>query len=405
MEPAVFDFDRLEAALQTEGPIAAIDELCAQVERTEDYPALFYALAMKKRHELGVLPVPTAPSQDLPAEVLPAYEKGLADAARRVGSLALQRGHIPQAWMFFRMLDESEPVRAAIETYQPDREADIQPVIQVAFAERVHPRKGFDWILERYGICSAITTLGGGEIPLEDEIKRYCIQALVRALHRELRERVMAEITEREGKAPEVASEPHDTPGILPRLLAMRDYLFADEAYHIDQSHLSSVVQMSVHLEPGLELTLARELCGYGQRLSGRFLPPGDAPFEDLYKGYGHFLAALDGDEVEENVGYFREQAETADPNVTGTYPAEVLVNLLVRLKKYPEALAVARKYLSQTGGQRLTCPGIPELCQKAGDFSTLAAFAREQGDVVHFLAGKIAAAEPRTQRSGVSGP
>jgi hypothetical protein len=392
MEPPAFDFDHLDATLQTDGPNAAIDELCAQLERTEDYPALFYALAMKKRHELGVLPVPTAPSQDLPAEVLPAYEKGLAAAARRVGSLALERGHIPQAWMFFRMLDESAPVRAAIESYQPERDTDIQPVIQVAFSEQVHPRKGFDWILERYGICSAITTLGGGDIPLPDDVKRYCIQALVRALHRELRERVTAEITHREEKTPEAAAEPHDTPGVLPRLLAVRDYLFADEAYHIDLSHLSSVVQMSVHLEPGLELTLARELCGYGQRLTGRFMAPSDPPFEDFYRAYGHFLAALAGEQVEENLGYFREQVEKADPNITGTYPAEVLVNLLVKLQKLPEALEEARKHLSQSGGQRLTCPSIPELCQKAGDFSTLAAFAREQGDVVHFLAGRIAA-------------
>jgi hypothetical protein len=397
MEPAVFDFDQLDSTLHNDGPIAAIDQLCGQLEQKEDYPALFYALAMKKRHELGVLPVPTAPSQDLPREVLPAYEQGLAEAARRVGSLALQRGQIPQAWMFFRMLEDPEPVRAAIESYHPDRDMDIQPVIQVSWSEGVHPRKGFDWILERYGICSAITTLSGGEPPLAEDVRRYCIRALVRSLHRELRERVAFDINQREGKEPEGADAPADTPGVLPRFMSGRDDLFAEEAYHIDQSHLSSVVQMSIHLEPGLELTLARELCAYGKRLSGRFMNPGDAPFEDFYRGYGNFLAALDGDRVEENVAWFREQVEQADPNEVGTYPAEVLVNLLVRLQRLPEALAVARKYLSQAGGQRSSCLSIPELCQKVGDFSALAAFAREQGDAVHFLAGKIAAkSEPR---------
>jgi hypothetical protein len=74
-----------------------------------------------------------------------------------------------------------------------------------------------------------------------------------------------------------------------------------------------------------------------------------------------------------------------------GTYPAEVLVNLLLRLERPAEALAVARKHLANRGGRQLTCPGLAELCQKAGDYRVLAEVAREQGDAVHFLAGLLA--------------
>ena len=58
--------------------------------------------------------------------------------------------------------------------------------------------------------------------------------------------------------------------GYVRELIAGRDWLFQDDFYHIDVSHLGAVVQMSVHLPPGEELDLARELCAYGERLAPR---------------------------------------------------------------------------------------------------------------------------------------
>jgi hypothetical protein len=147
-----------------------------------------------------------------------------------------------------------------------------------------------------------------------------------------------------------------------------------------------------MHLTPSAELELAREMCEYGQRLSGRFQNPGDPPFEDQYRAIGLYLAILAGDNVEEGLDYFRAQAEQADPETVGTYPAQVLVNLLLKLNRAPEALAVARKYLASVDNRQISCPSIVELCQQVGDFRTLAEVSREQGDPVHFLAGLLAA-------------
>ena len=133
-------------------------------------------------------------------------------------------------------------------------------------------------------------------------------------------------------------------------------------------------------------------VCEYGRRLSGRFKSAGDPPFEDLYGAHGIYLAILAGEDVEKNLDYFREQAEKADPETIGTYPAEVLVNLLLRLNRPAEALAVARKHLLGPHSHQLTCPSVAELCQKTNDYCTLAEVAREQGDAVHFMAGLLGA-------------
>jgi hypothetical protein len=378
-------FDDLQQTLATNGPAAAIDRLCDQLRQRKDYTGLFYALLMKKRHELGVSPVPTAPAQDLPREAQAPFEDAIRAAARLVGRLHLEDGDIPQAWVYFRMIGEPQPVADALEKHEPAEGEDIQPLVHIAYYEGVHPRRGFEWILNRFGICNAITTLSSqGDLGHLPEARLHCTRQLVRALYAELRERLAAEAERREGKPPAETT--------VRGLLAGRDYLFEEEFAHIDTSHLNAVVQMSSVLDPGEELEMARELCLYGQRLSPRLRYPSDPPFDDTYRDYGAYLAILAGDDVEAGLQHFRTKAEQADPETIGTYPAEVLVNLLLRLERPAEALAVARRFLAGADGRRLTCPSISELCQRMQDYRTLAEVAREQGDAVHFVAGLIAA-------------
>jgi hypothetical protein len=377
-------FDDLQKTFDTQGPAAAIDKLCENLRANKEYGTLFYALLMKKRHELGVSPVATGSNQDLPAEVHQRFEEGIREAAVSVGNYYLEEGQIPQAWGYFRMLGETGPVYQALEKHTFKNDEDAHPLIDIAFHQGVHPRKGFDWILDRYGICSAITTLGGGEALTNPDVKSYCIKRLVRSLHADLRERLKAEIAHKQGFPATGTS--------IPDLIAGRDWLFEDDSYHIDISHLSSVVQMSTQLDAGEELKLARELCAYGKKLSSRFQFHSDPPFENQYHDFDPFLSILTGEDVPGGLAHFHKKADEADPETVGSYPAEVLVNLLLRLDRPKEALAVARKHLARLGDQRLSCPSIVDLCKQTGDFETLAEVAREQGNPVNFVAGIIAA-------------
>lgn len=381
MDPQVFD--ELQHTITREGPTAGIDRLCSRLREEKDYGSLFYTLLMKKRQELGVSPIPTGPAQELPETAHAAYEEAIRNAARMVGKLYLDDGNLPQAWAYFRMINEPEPVASALEKYQLGEEEDYQQLVHIAFYEGANPQKGFDWIVQRSGICNAITTVGSVELP-SAEVRRYCIQRLVRALYRELVERMKADLKNRTGELP-----PAET---VRELLAMREWNFEEDYAHVDVSHLGSIIQMSIALGPGEELSLARELCEYGHQIKGQLHYAGDPPFEDMYHAYGLYLASLAGENVEGTIAYFRKKAEEADPETVGTYPAEVLVNLLLRLERPAEALAVARQYLAKVDNRRLSCPSIVELCQKANDYRTLVEIAREQNDAVHFVAGLIAA-------------
>ncbi|HZT80356.1 MAG TPA: hypothetical protein VFA26_09045, partial [Gemmataceae bacterium] len=90
MDPAVFD--EIESTLAAEGPAAALDRLAQRLRQRKDYHGLFYALLMKKRHELGVVPLPTGPAQDLPPATHESYEQAIREAGRLVGKLFLDEG-------------------------------------------------------------------------------------------------------------------------------------------------------------------------------------------------------------------------------------------------------------------------------------------------------------------------
>jgi len=320
-------------------------------------------------------------AQALPAHAHAPYEEAIRDAGRLVGRLYLDDGDIPRAWNYFRMLGELEQVTQALEQYQPKEGEDCQQLIEIAYHHGVNPLRGFDFILDRYGICSAITMVSSQEFP-QPEVREYCVKGLVRALYQQLRERLAEEIARREGKATKEQT--------VTELMAGRDWLFDDECYHIDVSHLGAVVQMSIHLPACPEMDKARELCAYGRRLSPRFQYPGEPPFEDQYRDYGIYLNTLAGADQDEGIAHFRGKVANTDVSTVGTMPAEVLVNLLVRLQRPGEALEVARQYLAGKESARPSCPGIAELCKMSNDYRVLTEVAREHEDPVHFMAGLL---------------
>ena len=390
MEPTApaFDpalFDALKQQLAAAGPNAAIDRLCVALRAAKDYAKLFYAMLMRKRVAMGVSPMPMSGANELTPAHQEEYEEAIRTACREVGGLALAEGSIPFAFNFFRMIGELEPVRVAIEQYNPGPDDDVQPVIDIAYQQGLHPKKGFDLVLDRYGICSAITTASGPDMGHGPEVRTHCIQRLVRSLHEQLIERLKAEVERHQGTPP--------TATTIPDLLAGQDWLFGDDMYFIDTSHLSSVVQMSIELDSPADLRLAQGLCTYGARLAPQLQYPGTPPFENLYRDVDVYLNVLLGENEAAGIAHFRAKI-TAEPDGPDTFAAEVLVRLLVRKGREAEALAVAREFLSLADERQMNCPSPMELAQRVKDFAAVAALAKERDDPVHYLAGLIASAE-----------
>lgn len=370
-------FELLEQAARTGGSDAAFEFLVRKFREQKQLPQLFEVRLMKKRRELGLPLIQTEPIGELPDDTRRAYEDAYIAAAREVGGLYLGDGDIVRAWPYFRAIGETAPVAAAIEKVEPGE--GIEPIIEIAFHERANPRKGFELILANYGTCSAITSFE--QYPAR-EGREDSLRVLVRKLHGDLVESLKHAIAAREEKAPDARH--------IPTLVAGRDWLFEENNYHIDTSHLAAVIRFSSELEDRETLSLAVELTEYGRRLSPLFQYKGHPPFDNIYVDYGIQMRAMLGEDVDAAIAHFHQKVAAVDTNEVGSGPAQVLVGLLARLGRYREAIEASVEFLSDAEPGQVSCPTVVQLCEMAGDLARMKDLARQHGDLLSFTAAVL---------------
>ena len=380
-------FPWIDQLLRDEDRGAALEQLAARFRRDKQYRRLFDARLMQKRLELG-LPLLSAPGiGNVPKELQQAYQDGSVQAAREVGELLLADRNILQAWPYFRAIGDTEPIVRALDTFDapdentPESQEALSSTIQLAFHEGLHPRKGFELILRHYGLCRAITMFGAHP---QGDGRTESLRLLVRSLHSQLVDNLKQAIAEVEGRLPESDS--------VRSLIEGREWLFENNAQHTDSSHIAPVLALSAELDDKETLRLAVDIADYGSRLGPMFHYSDGPPFDRVYEDRGLYLKALLGEEedVERAVAHFDAKAAGTDPDRDGTRPAEVLVELLIRLARYDDALTAFRRYLSDVDADVLACPSLLQLCQMAGDFEQLKQVAKQQSDPLSYMAAVI---------------
>jgi hypothetical protein len=383
-------FRKLDQTLLTGGAAAALDSLIEHLSAAGKYRALLDALLLKARHELKLPLVQEGSLAGLPEPVRTQFEARYVEAIRLVGTRLLEAGDIAGAWPYFRAIGETEPVAQAIEAYAPAADDErAGAIIEIAFNQGANPRRGFELILEHYGTCSAITAF---EHLSGDEANRVAAaDQLVQRLHEDLVASLRADIAQRGQPLP-----PEGTP--IAGLIASRPWLFADDTYHIDISHLNAVVRIAPLLEDPATIAQAVGLCDYGRNLSARYRSEGEPPFEDHFEDHGAYLGALLGQDADAAVARFRAKLVPPggdDDGPEGSLPAQVLVGLLLRLGRLGEAIDVAAEHLAGVPESALGCPSVAQLCQRAGQPARLAGIARAQGDLVRYVAAILQAGPP----------
>ncbi len=381
------EFDTLDRTLAASGPAEALDHLARTLADRGDFRALLDALLLRARHDLGLPMIQAGSLADIPEPERTRYEERYVEAIRDVGSRLLGAGEIAAAWAYFRAIAEKEPVARAIEAFVPTEGDDrLGQVVEVAFNQGAHPRRGFDLILDHYGTCSAISAFDA--LPPDEATRVHAADRLVRRLHDDLVANLRAEIARRGQPSPR-----EGTP--VAGLVEGRDWMFADDAYHLDVSHLASTVRLAPLLADPSTIALAVDLTEYGRRLSDRHRYEGDPPFEDHYGDHAAYLRALLGQDVDAAIARFRAKlpAPDPDPDPDGrdeAVAAQVLVRLLARIGRTEEAVEVAAAHLARHPESTLGCPSVAQLCQSLGRPDRLAAISRANGDLVHYAAARL---------------
>lgn len=388
----VSHFDEVKQTLANEGIAPALDRLAQALREQGRYNELFDAMVLKKRYEMGLPLLENRDLAGLPAAERRELEDFYAGCCREVADLYLADGNIPHAWVYLRAIGEPEKVAAALEEIDQESAPDsLDALIDIALHQGVNPRKGFELLLATYGTCNAVTAMEQQFPQTSAGVREECVRTLVRHLYGELAASLRADVA-RKGEEPDAES------GIVD-LIAGRDWLFEDNAYHIDTSHLGAVVRFSRVLTGGPELDQAVELAEYGRRLSPMFQYASDPPFERMYDDHLVYLKALAGRETDEAVKHFQKKLDNAD-ETSKPYCAAVLVSLLDRLGRHEEALAVSVEHLAEHQDGAAGFPTVKELCRRAGDFGTLVDFSERRDDLVTFTAGLLEQRDSNSQSS-----
>jgi hypothetical protein len=372
-------FEQLQQAYADGGADRAFELLIETLRAEKDYGALFDALLMKRRYELHIPLLSRQGPADLDKGTRRKYEDAYVVVCREIGELYLADGDILQAWPYFRTIGEPQRVRDVLEQIEDSENMD--ELINIAYREGAHPRKGFEWILKHYGTCSAITSYE--QFPPGVDGKSECGAKLVRQLHEELATTLKNQIEQKEGAAPAANS--------IPQLLQGRDWLMDPNNYTIDLSHLAAVTRFSVELEDPEALRLGLELADYGSRLPETGHYGMDLSVQDHLRDCAIYLRALLGEEVETGIAHFKKKVIESGPDQGRSGPAQLLVYLFVRLGRFEEAIEASLEYLADVPAEMpLLCPSIMQLCQMSNNHQRLMELARERGDLLTFAAGLL---------------
>ena len=242
-------------------------------------------------------------------------------------------------------------------------------------------------LLKTHGTCSTITSLDQMMVNLQPDQRAQCAALLVRTLHQDLFRSVERDLKNR--------SSFNGSATTIHELTSGNEWLFDENNYHIDVSHLHSIVRFSRSLSPeATELKLAVDLAEYGSQLSKQFQYPGEPPFEDFYPAHIHFLSYLQNGNRAEAMKYFQNQLEQAIDPQTQAMIAYVMVDLLARTDQIEEALPLAEEYLVTADHD--FAAAFSELCQKAGRFDVLLRSAQDRNDLVTYTSALIQQAQAK---------
>jgi len=376
-------FDTLSQLASDSGPAAAIDKLIESLRESGNYHKLFDALLMKKKFEWGLSVTKPTTFDEVPDEKRTEFEEYYVQCAREVGNLLIENDQIPQAWVYFRTIQEDQPVREALEGLGPEalNLPDYEQLLNMALYEGAHPLLGIRWLLESHGTCNTITSLDQMMGHLKPADRRAAAALMADHLYGELQTSLVHNIRQVE---PEL-----DENQTIHELLAGRDWLFENGNYHIDVSHLNAVVRFGRFLEEGdPQLSKAIDLAEYGSKLDKQLQYAGDPPFSDFYPAHVHYLNVLAGRNIDEAFDYFRQQLDNEPDFPDKQMIAYVTVDLLTRIDRLEPAVELAKDYLGDVEDPNGF--SFADLCRKAGKAEVLQETARKHDDPLRFVYGLV---------------
>ncbi len=379
-------YDTLLTSAETNGVDAMLEVLANNLATQERWHALFDVRLIQNRLAIGLSPVGDTGTID--SATRDKLDNASLKACREVGWPLLDRGDVAEAWMYLRASCDASEVATRLSALV-DRPECAEGIVRVALWEGVDPALGLSVVLRDQGTCSGITAFDQASGHISTAHREGAIEVLINHIHRELQNAIAADMARR-GRE----TSPNDS---IPQLLALVEDIHKDSGFHLDVSHLASVMRIARPSTHPITLSKSWELAMYGRRLPADLCYAGESPFEDLYKASCLWFGAQIGKEnIDHALEYFSTIESATSPAEEGTYPLEVIVTLLHRVGRSQEALDIMLKRLPENTPTSGLLPSVVLLAQAAHAYESLRNICRQRGDEVTFATTLVLEKSPR---------
>lgn len=356
-----------------DAPLARIDAVITHYRRTRQPVQLFEALKMKGRCELG-LPMVAPANEPTAVGTDPAsrrrereMEEKLLDACRQTGAMLIEDGRIAEGWMYLQPTGDKALARRLIAD-QSITEDNYDEMVHVLVQEGVDIRRGYQAVIEHQGTCNSITLFDQAIASRSRADRQAAAACLLDHFYKELLELVRQDFRRRGAEngvsADQIESDCQSLD--LGELIARHRWILGSGGYHLDTTHLSSVVRFSTVLDDPDHLDRAIALCQYGRRLPPDFQYPGDEPFVDFYPTHLLFLNALRGRGTDTALRHFEEKARAVDVAVAGSGAIESYLDLLDRTGQPGRAIRAAMELFPSGVTVQQVLPEMLEIARRA---------------------------------------
>jgi hypothetical protein len=368
-------FQQLQQIAESDGLESAINYLEQYTRRQKQFAQLFEVLKMRVRQRMGLPILYSDVPDDLEEPQQRELEDGLLSACREVGTLLFRNGDFAQGWIYLQPVGDHELNEKLLKSV-PINEENSDAIIDIALSQGAAPVYGFQMLLEHFGTCNAITTFDTQAGRYDVTTQRLMAAELLDSLYQQVVEGLTEVVREAGGEMSDGNS--------LVDLFEKNPQL-AEGTYVVDASHLASVVRISRMLQSPDEVLKAYQLSQYGSYLPKDFQYAGQPPFEDTYRDHLHYYGAILGKDVDVSVEHFRKKAGQSDAAQHGPVAIETLIELLVRVGRGDEALAVMTEQLLGQHAPLGIAPAPAKMVETESQKTKLMEFYQSQDDLLGF--------------------
>ena len=331
-------FEALQTCLDQPAEIA--NRLVQHFRQTGNPVELFEAMKMATRLRMGLSAVALPNEPKLSADIERELEDGLLQGCREAGGMMVRQGRLMEGWMYLRPVGDRDLVRRLLNDVEIDDE-NYDAMIQILIQEQVDVGRGYGAVLSHQGTCNSITLYEQTISQFSREDQQAAASRLLDHFYDELTSLVRQDAKTLNAESPTINEAEMD--GLsLGQMLESFPAILEGGGYHLDTTHLASVVRIASVLENTNAWQKALDLTSYGRRLNQQFQYPGEEPFVDLYPAYATLYRTLLGTDTAAGVQLFERRARSVDVQQHGTGAIETYIELLARTNQHRTAIEQA---------------------------------------------------------------